>query len=74
MYTGHKTVFLLENITECVLENAMMSLDDPQTIVLTGEYEGVDLSPRECRNKRGVAYAFEDTGALNTLKDGLSWW
>lgn len=50
-----------------VLENAMVSL-------LTGDYQGVELSPRECRNKRGVAYGFKDVAALNILKNGLSWW
>ncbi|CAM9809445.1 unnamed protein product, partial [Ascophyllum nodosum] len=34
----------------------------------------VNLTPNECNNKRGAAYGFKDVAALNSLKNGLSWW
>ncbi|CAN0525185.1 unnamed protein product, partial [Scytosiphon promiscuus] len=39
-----------------------------------GDPHPVDLEPSECKNKRGVAYGFQDAEDLHTLKDGISWW
>lgn len=41
---------------------------------LLGTSEPVELVPTKCSNKRGVAFGFQETDDLYTLKDGISWW
>ncbi|CAM9623637.1 unnamed protein product, partial [Scytosiphon promiscuus] len=39
-----------------------------------GVSEPVELVPTKCSDKRGVAFGFQETEDLYTLKDGISWW
>ncbi|CAM9665667.1 unnamed protein product [Pylaiella littoralis] len=39
-----------------------------------GTAEPVELLPTQCSSKRGVAFGFQESEDLYTLKDGISWW